>query len=652
MLSSDEYREFVTKLNGYAHQYYTLNETTISDATYDSMYREIEAYESKFPLLIDPNSPTQRIGSAPLSHFDRFDHQTPLPSLNNITSEEGLNAFCNRVYATLNRSDITFCVEPKVDGIAVSLHYKNGRFIAGATRGNGSIGELVTENLKTIPSLPLNLNHAVDLEVRGEVFMSKKQFATLSDLFANPRNAASGSMRQLDSRITAKRKLSIIIYQGFIDNLTTHVETMAKLKEFGFPVNPGLIHCDAISDIFRYTQKINANRYDYPYDIDGAVIKVNNLKYQDQLGMTIKAPRWAVAYKFESERAITRLQAIDIQIGRTGVLTPVAHLEPVVVGGVTISSATLHNMDEINRLNIKVGDMVIVARSGDVIPKIIGVASSCPNGVPFQRPKTCPECGTPIESSGNIAYKCPNHNCPARLKAGLIHFSSKKAMDISGIGKEVITQLVEHRMVQSIPDLYHLKPTDFLELPGFAEKSAHDAVMAIQKSKKKPLFSLIFGLGIPHVGEQSARLIAEHYTNLDQLLTADTNTLQHIEGIGPIVADAITSWVHNPETKLVISALQNMGINPQFKSDVISGPLTDQSFLITGTLSQYKRSEAETLIKSNGGKIVNSVSASLTYLIIGENPGSKLDKAQKINQKSGTIKLINELEFQQLLESQ
>ncbi len=652
MLSHQEYVKLVQTLNRHAQYYYHQNAPIISDTEYDQLYQQVVTFETHNPLLIDPNSPTQHIGSAPLNAFDSFTHHSILPSLGNVFNSAELDAFCQRVYTTLNTSAVEFCIEPKVDGIAVAIHYDKGQLVAAATRGDGKTGELVTENVKTIRSLPLVLAKSITLEVRGEVYMRKSQFAQLTDKFANPRNAAAGSMRQLDSKVTASRQLDIMIYQGIMDGIKTHSEMMTQLDQLGFPVNPGLVVTTKVATLAQTAQSIDQERWDYPYEIDGGVIKVNRLDYQDQLGMTVKAPRWAVAYKFAAAEGVTQLNGIDIQVGRTGVLTPVAQLQPLSLAGVTISNATLHNMDEIKRLGIQIGDDVVVVRSGDVIPKIIRRAVAKPNAIPFEIPQHCPECASSIvQEADAVAYRCQNPHCPARFKAQLSHFVSRKAMNIDGLGKEVIAKLVDDKQVTCLPDLYSLSMEELLRLPGFAEKSATALLSAIQASKTQPLHRLLFGLGIAFVGEQSAQLLAQRYSSLSALQLATYDELIEIEGIGPKIATAVIAAIQDENFIAIITQLDEFGINPKNVIVNHDGPLSGQSFLITGTLSAYKRSEAEALIKDNGGTVVQSVTKKLTYLIVGENPGSKLVKAEKINAKTVTITILNEQEFSQLLPS-
>tara|TARA_B100000586_G_scaffold37870_1_gene24303 strand:+ start:4818 stop:6788 length:1971 start_codon:yes stop_codon:yes gene_type:complete len=650
MLSHQRYLRLVQELNQHAQHYYRDSTPIISDTEYDQKYRQLINYETDHPLLISPNSPTQRIGDQPLDHFVPFTHSSQLPSLSNVFNKAELNAFCTRVYNTLNTQDVDFCIEPKIDGLAVALHYKKGILVAGGTRGDGTMGEDITANLKTIRSLPLQLSEPIDLEVRGEVYMNKTQFARLSDQFANPRNAAAGSMRQLDPRIAAERRLDIMIYQGIDNHNKVHSDMMTQLKEWGFPTNPGLVVTHSISNLFNVALGIESDRWNYDYDIDGAVIKVNRLDYQDQLGMTIKSPRWATAYKFEMEEKITKLEKISIQVGRTGVLTPVAHVTPIQLSGVTVSHASLHNMDEISRLDIQIGDTVVLVRSGEVIPKIIRRASRQTQSVPFKIPSHCPICNTPIHRhEDEVAYRCPNDQCPARIKGTIQHFASRKAMNIEGLGKAVVATLVDKKLIHKVSDLYKLSVDQLLLLEGFAQKSANALIHALNDSKNKTLSRLIFGLGIPFVGEQSATLLANRYLSLSSLLNATESELLEIEGLGPKTVTELIRYLNNPAFINDIQTLQSLGLDPLVTPLKNEGPFNNQTFLITGTLSQYKRSEAEHLIKEKGGKIVSSVSKKLTYLIVGDHPGSKLDKAKKINKKEHIITILDEGKFSELL---
>ena len=650
MLSHEDYSRRVNELNRHAQRYYRDNHSVISDSEYDQRYHQLVQFESNNPLLVHPNSPTQRIGEPPLDQFDPFTHRTVLPSLNNVFNQDDLIAFCDRVYKGLNTQDIAFCIEPKVDGLAVALHYQKGILVAGSTRGDGTVGELITANLKTIRSLPLSLPEPIDLEVRGEVYMSKSQFATLSDQFANPRNAAAGSMRQLDSRIAAQRRLDIMVYQGILPGYSCHSEIMARLNELGFPINPGLVVTPSVSELYSHAKVIESTRWDYQYDIDGAVIKVDPLDYQDQLGMTIKSPRWATAYKFAAEEGITRLDSISVQVGRTGVLTPVAKLTPLLLSGVTITHATLHNMDEILRLDIQVGDDVVVVRSGDVIPKVIRRAKRHPHSVQFIIPSYCPICETSVCHDANeVAYRCPNTQCPARIKGQIAHFASRKAMNIDGLGKEMVASLVDSGLVKKVPDLYTLSVNQLLPLDGVAQKSADSLIAAIQDSHTQSLPHLLFGLGMAFVGIHSATVLAHRYLSLSGLLSATHDDLIAIEGIGPKIADAVISYLEDPSFIADIHTLQSLGVNPTVTPVITNGPLNGQTFLITGSLSHYKRSEAEDLIKQQGGKVVSSVSKTLSYLIVGTNPGSKLTKAEKLNTKELYITILDEDTFRQLL---
>lgn len=639
-MNPKEYQESVQKLIEYAKKYYEDDAPVISDSEYDHLYREVKKFEKQNPLFIDPKSPTKKIGGKPATQFQPFKHTRVLPSLSNAFSEEEIHAFYQRIQKTLSEP-IEFAIEPKIDGLAVAIHYKDGLLQVGATRGDGAMGETVTENLKTIHSMPHKLKEPITIEVRGEVFMRKSVFEKLSNQFANPRNAAAGALRQLDPQITAKRKLDIFLYQGIYPGIQTQKEMMTFLKKLGLPVAPDLTCVTTLNDLIKTSQTLYAKKENYDFEIDGVVIKINNFEQQESLGFTTKSPRWAIAYKFQSEQAETVLEAIRVQVGRTGVLTPVADLKPVQISGATITHATLHNMDEIIRKGLRIGDHVIVQRAGEVIPEIVGVKKTHPDHTPFKMPKHCPVCHTPIiKNDEEIAYRCPNTTaCPAQIKARILHFVSRDAMDIEGIGDSLISTLVDSGRIQSPADLYTLTKAELAAMARMGEKSAHNLITALEASKHRSFSRFLFALGIPFIGTHISDLLARRYKNLTALLKAPKEDLLSIYEIGDKVASVIETIKHDKTFLKFLAQLEQHGVTPTEESN--SGPLEGQTFLITGTLTHFKRHEAEEKIKQLGGRILTGVSKNLNYLIVGDNPGEKVAKAQKLK----TVTMINEAEF-------
>lgn len=653
-MNHDQYLKLIATLNHHANLYYNQDAPEISDYEYDQLLQQAIEFEDANPLLSDPNSPTQKIGGTVLEKFQPFTHPRKLPSLGNVFNKDELDAFGKRVEKALDLPDtpdapITYTIEPKIDGLAIALYYEKGALKVGATRGDGSTGENVTNNLKAIKSLPQTLSEPVTIEVRGEVYMRKSQFAKLADQFANPRNAAAGTMRQLDSSVVAKRNLDVLIYQGNATHIKSHSEMMDYLKSLGFPVNTDLSTCNSTNALYETAKELETNRDQYDWEIDGAVIKVDRLDYQDMLGMTIKAPRWATAYKFAAEEGSTRLLDITVQVGRTGVLTPVAHLDPIKLTGVTIARATLHNMDEITRLDIQIGDDVTLLRSGDVIPKIIRRAKRNPGSRAFEMPKKCPVCDHEVARvDGEVATKCINIMCPARVKGQLAYFASRNAMDIEGLGESVVDQLVDEGLVVRISDLYTLEKAALLELDRFGEKSAENLLTALEESKTKPLANFLVALGITFVGKHAAQLLADHFENAPAIAATSEETLIEIDGFGEKTAKSVIETFSDPVFLAELERLRNLGLNPQSKRQH-DGPLTGKSFLITGTLARMKRHDAEARIKELGGKTASSVNKNLSVLVVGENAGSKLEKAQALIDKGQDIALLNEDEFIALL---
>lgn len=651
------------------HAYYVLDAPIIPDVAYDALFRELQTLEAAHPALACADSPTQRVGAPPLTDFPGFTHQIPMLSLNNAFSEDETRAFDQRVHEGLEvfGNDIEYAVEPKFDGLAISLTYRNGLFVSGATRGDGATGEAVTENLRTIHSIPLRLageGWPELLEVRGEVLMLRRDFARLNERqrehqekeFANPRNAAAGSLRQLDSRITARRRLRFFAYgvgagAEALGELT-HSGLMARLAAAGFPIAPEAGVVQGAQGLLDYYQQIGTARPTLPYDIDGVVYKVNSLSHQQQLGFVSRAPRFAIAHKFPAEEAMTEVLGIDVQVGRTGAITPVARLKPVFVGGVNVTNATLHNEDEVRRKDVRVGDTVIVRRAGDVIPEVVSVVlEKCPEprAALFALPETCPECGSAIEKPEDEAIaRCTGGLfCPAQRKQALWHFASRRAMDIEGLGDKLVDQLVEKGLVHSPADLYTLKLEDVAALERMAEKSAANLLAAIDTSKASALPRFVYALGIRNVGETTAKDLAKHFGTLEALMAADEATLQQVPDVGPVVAASVCHFFAEAHNREVIAALCAAGVHwPDIEVSPAStnSALAGKTFVLTGTLPTLKRDEAKAMIEAVGGKVSGSVSKKTHYVVAGEEAGSKLEKAQELG-----LTILSEAELLALL---
>jgi len=642
--------------------YYVLNSPEISDEEYDALFRKLQELEAKYPELITPDSPTQRVAGQPQEGFAPFFHSGALLSLNNAFTPDEVRDFDQRVKRMLKVESLDYVVELKIDGLAVNLRYENGVFTRGATRGDGVVGEDVTLNLRTIRSIPLRLRGdrvPRVIEVQGEVFMRKKDLEKLNEerkqrgepLFANTRNAAAGSLRQLDPRITAERKLDIFNYGAFLIDSdyypSTHWELLHYLKELGFKINP---HMELISDIeeaIRIHEKWEKERKNLDYDIDGLVIKVNPLAYHEILGATSRSPRWAIAYKFQSTYAVTQVLDIEVNVGRTGILTPVAILEPVNVGGAIVKRATLHNEDEIKRKDVRIGDWVIVTRAGEVIPEITEVLKERRTGEErvFVMPGECPVCHSRVvREEGEVAWRCINASCPAQIKERIRHWASRDAMDIEGLGEKLIDRLVEEGWVKTIPDLYRLNKETLVQLERMGNKSADNLLRAIERSKRRALPRFIYALGIPHVGQFMARLLAEHFGSLDRLMEAKEEELLAIEGIGPTVADSVRQFFSNPQNRQMLEELKALGVEPEELKKREEGPLAGKTFVFTGALSKFSRDEARVVVEERGGKVADTVSSRVDYVVVGENPGSKLAVARERG-----IKVLTEEEFYQLL---
>ncbi len=664
-----EVKELREKIRYHNHLYYVLNAPEISDAEYDRLFKRLLELEKRYPELVTPDSPTQRVGAEPQKGFRQIRHRQPMLSLDDCFDEGELRDFDARIKRLLGDvQHIEYTVEPKIDGLAVELVYEKGSLRVASTRGDGYVGEDVTPNIKTILSVPLTLRQKKRgipvpelLEVRGEVYMEKEAFKKLNKereekglpLFANPRNAAAGSIRQLDPRITARRPLNIFCYGiGEISDLygiKSQYELMLQLQEWGLRVNrPYIRLCSSVEEVIDYCVYLEEIRDGFPYEIDGAVIKVNSLELQARLGTKARSPRWAVAYKFSPVQETTKILDIDVQVGRTGVLTPVACLEPVEVGGVVVKRATLHNQEEIEKKDIRIGDTVVVQRAGDVIPEVVMPIRSKRTGDEriFKMPERCPVCGTKvIQKEGEVAVRCPNRNCPAQIRAALRHFVSKGAMDIDGIGEKIIDQMIEKGLVKEEPDLYYLSLEELKSLDGIQDKSAANIINAIERSKKTTLAKFIYALGIRHVGEHTAQLLAEYFGSLDKLMKADMDELSSIKGIGEETAKSVKSFFEDEKNLKNIERLLNSGITFEEIRPDRGSPVMGKTFVFTGALRSMKRGEAKELITSKGGKVASQVSRNVDYVVVGEEPGSKLDRARELG-----LRILDEEEFLKMLE--
>ncbi len=659
---AQEIDELRRLLHYHSHRYYVLDAPEIEDAEFDRLYQRLVKLEQDHPELITPDSPTQRVGGTPAEGFERVAHSVPMLSLSNAFSAEDLLAFDTRVRNGLPDDSLEYVVELKIDGLAINLVYESGRLLRAATRGDGTEGEDVTSNVRTIRAVPLVLNGQVPpvMEVRGEAYMPRPAFDRLNDerleagepLLANPRNAAAGSLRQLDSRVTASRTLDIFVYgMGAREEIavTTHEQTLQFLQELGFKVNPHYRVCKTISEVIAYCQSWAEKRVDLPYDIDGLVIKVNSLAGQRQLGSTAKDPRWAIAFKFPAEQATTIVEDIVVRVGRTGVLTPTAVLRPVRLAGSTVSRATLHNEDFIKEKGICIGDTVIIHKAGEIIPEVISVVESRRTGAEksFVMPATCPECGSMVlRIPGESAHKCINSACPALLREGLIHFVSRDAMNIDGLGQAVVTSLVDSGLVADAADLYTLTAEQVLNLERMGPKSAQNLIEAIAASKQAGLARLLFGLGIRFVGAKAAATLARHFGDIELLAKASADELTALDEIGPRIAESVVEYFARPEAERLIAKLTAAGVKLTEEIRRTTGilPLTGKTFVLTGTLPTLTRNDAAELIESQGGKVTSSVSKKTDYVVAGEEAGSKLDKAQKLS-----ITVLNEAELMALL---
>ena len=637
--------------------YYVNDAPVISDYDYDMLMGRLIKLEEEHPELVTPTSPTQRVGGKALSQFTPVHHQVPLESLSDVFSFDELRAFGERMEQALG-NDRQFCVEPKIDGLSMSLEYENGYFVRGATRGDGVTGEDVTENLRTVRSLPMHLVDAPEyLIVRGEVYMSKVVFNELNAereingeaLLANPRNAAAGSIRQLDPKVAASRKLDIVCFNmQYTDGepYMTHSETLDAMKHMGFPIVPYKL-CGTIGECCERIEQIGQERGDFAYDIDGAVIKINSLSQREALGSTAKFPRWAVAYKYPPEKKESRVVDIVVQVGRTGVLTPKAVIEPVRLAGTTVSNATLHNQDNIDRLDIRIGDTVLVQKAGEIIPEVLSVnKDKRPEGtVPYKMPELCPECGAPVvRDADGAALRCTSPECPAQRLRNLAHFASREAMDIEGLGISVCQSLISSGLVGSPAELYSLDVQSVAQLDRMGEKSAENLINAIEKSKNAGLARLLCAFGIRQVGQKAAKTLAVHFGTLDKLMQATLEELTNVHDIGAITADFLIEWFSLPQSQHQIKLLREAGVSFESTDTVKDARFTGMTFVLTGELSGYKRDEAAAIIESYGGKASSSVSKKTSYVLAGENAGSKLKKATDLG-----ITVINEEQFNEMI---
>lgn len=658
-----EIEKLRTEIQRHDVLYYAEDRPEISDREYDRLMQRLKDLESRRPEWATPDSPTQRVAGKVQEKFAAATHRAPMLSLDNTYNVDELWDFHNRVVKNIGfASDVEYVVENKIDGLGVALTYKDGRFVRGATRGDGIKGEDVTANLKTIKSIPLTIpverEGIKELEVRGEVYMRRDGFEKLNAQriaggeapFANPRNSAAGSLRLLDPSITASRPLDILVYQiGYMDHepFATQVEVFDKLKSMGFRTNSWKL-CKSLDQVVELIEQWKAEKESLDYDVDGLVIKVNSTKYQEKLGRTAKHPRWAVAYKFETEQVRTKILDIVCQVGRTGSITPVANLEPVQVSGSTVARATLHNEDEIRRKDVRVGDTVVIEKAGEVIPKVVKVVEipGQSRGEPFAMPKDCPECNTPLHrAEGEAAWRCVNAACPAQLKERLWHFAARKAMDVDHLGPAIVDQLVDKGMVKTFSDLYKLKLEDLVPLERMAEKSAQNLVDALEKSKTAGFDRLLFALGIRLVGQRAAAVLAQSYGSMDNLLKADAEELGEIMEIGPGIAQSLVDFFGEEINREEIRRLRELGIVMQEEVREISGKLKGKQFVLTGTLESLSRESAKEKIQAQGGRITTSVSKKTAYVVAGADPGSKLTKAEKLG-----VPVLNEEEFKKLLE--
>jgi DNA ligase (NAD+) len=653
------------KLRHHEYRYYVLDDPEISDAAYDKLMERLKGLEAAHPELITPDSPTVRVGGTPRDGFQTVRHARAMLSLDNAFSYDALRDFDRRVREGSGKEKIEYIAEHKFDGLSISLQYTGGKLVRGVTRGDGTTGEDVTPNVKTIRSIPLQVDAAAlkkaklpaEFEVRGEVLMTRKAFEALNrqqelsggKIFVNARNSAAGAVRVLDPSITAARRLDFFAYYLFVDGkvpFPKHSESLGALKQLHFRASDDWKLCNGIEAVTTYCQDWDAKREKLPYEIDGVVIKVNSTAIQNELGFTSKAPRWAIAYKYPARQETTVVNDIRVNVGRTGALTPVAFLEPVQVGGVTVSRSTLHNMDEVDRLGVQIGDTVLIERAGEVIPHVLKVVKKGKNRKPFHMPTECPECGSAIHHvEGEVAYRCVNAACPAKRKESLLHYASRHAMNIDGLGEKIVDQLVDKGIVKDVADLYALKEDDVAALERMAEKSAQNLLAEIEGSKKSSLARLIYALGMRFVGERTGQLLAEHFSSLEELAAANEEQLVAVNEVGPKVAAAIAEFFSEPANRQLIKKLNKVGVHPTAeKREVKSQKLAGKSFVFTGGLANRSREDAGELVQQHGGKVSGSVSKKTDYVVVGTDPGSKYEKAKELG-----LTILSEAEFDKLL---
>ena len=658
---SDEIKERVkelrTELREHNYYYFVKDEPQISDREYDKLMQELVELEAEYPELKSEDSPTQRVGGEPIDEFEKVEHDSPLLSLDKSFSAQELRDFAKRVKKDVN-SEVEYVVELKIDGLSASLLYEDGKFVQGATRGNGEIGEDVTHNLRTVGSIPLALEEDIDLEVRGEVFFPKDKFMALNQQraeegeasFANPRNAAAGTLRQLDPKVAANRPLDIFIYDSAYlegEEFSKHSQRLDYLADLGFKINSEREVLSDIEEVIAYCERWTENRDDLNYEIDGIVIKVNNLELREVLGSTAKHPRWAIAYKFPAQQKETTIQDIEVTVGRTGTLTPTAVLEPILLDGSVVSRANLHNQDELDRKDVRIGDQAIVQKAGDIIPEVVEVLPEKRDGSEeeFNLPDHCPVCGAKaVRLEGEAAKRCTGGACPAKLREEILHFVQRDAMNIDGIGPALVDQLLDQDLVEDVADLYYLKKEDLMELERMAEKSSQNVLDALENSKDNSLDQVLYGLGIRHVGSRVAEVLAQNFATIDEIIAADKEELEAIDEIGPKIAQMIVTYFSEEQNLEIIAKLKEAGVNFTAEIEEREATLEGNKFVLTGSLDDFTRKEAKEEISKLGGRVTSSISGATDYLIVGDNPGSKYDKAQEL----GTT-ILDEAEFKELI---
>ncbi|CEN85738.1 NAD-dependent DNA ligase LigA [Paraclostridium sordellii] len=652
--------ELIDLINYHSNKYYNEDTPEISDFEYDNLMKELMKIETEHPELKREDSPSTRVGGKPLDKFNQVTHKIPMLSLSNAYSAQDLKDFDKRVRESVNK-DVEYVVEFKIDGLSVGLTYVDGVFKTGATRGNGVIGEDITQNLKTVKTIPLKIDDKEEIIVRGEVYISKENFEKINEqqeenglqLFANPRNLAAGTLRQLDSKLTAKRPLDIFIFNlEYMQNekFKTHSQSLEYLSNLGFKVSPNFKICKTIEDVIEHIEYWTINRSDLSFEIDGMVIKVNDLEEREQMGYTAKSPRWAIAYKFPAEQKKTKLKDIIVEVGRTGTITPTAILEPVRLAGTVVARATLHNEDYINEKDIRIGDTVLVQKAGDIIPQVVEVIKEDRTGdeIKFHMPEKCPVCHEPtVRLEGEAAVKCINMSCPAQIRRGIIHFASRDAMNIDGLGESIISLLLDNKIIKDVADLYYIKKEDIVNLERLGEKSATNLINAIEKSKNNDLYRLINGLGIKYIGVKGAKVLAKSFKSLDDIINSSIEELTNLEEFGEVMADSVVEFFKEDKNIVVINKLKEVGVNTLYSNSEDNGLANifdKMKIVLTGTLPTLKRNDAKELIEARGGKATSSVSKSTTFVLAGEEAGSKLTKANELG-----VTVIDEAKFLELL---